>query len=212
MDIKSISTQTLRRLPLYLNYLKSLPKDSPKNISAKIIADNLSLNDVQVRKDLAQVSSGGKPRIGYIKLELIKDLERFLGYDDVNNAILIGAGNLGSAILSYTGFEEFGLNIVAAFDHDEMKINSIIGGKKIFSMTKIEDLCKRLKVKIAIITVPVSEAQNVCDIAINCGITAIWNFAPTFIKVPSKILLQHENMAASLSVLSNHLSKIMTDE
>lgn len=211
MDIKSISTQTLRRLPLYLNYLKSLPNNSPKNISARIIADNLSLNDVQVRKDLAQVSSGGKPRIGYIKLELIKDIEMFLGYNDVNNAILIGAGNLGSAILSYSGFEEFGLNIVAAFDHDETKINTIIGGKKVFSTTKIEDLCKRLKVKIAIITVPVSEAQSVCDTAISCGITAIWNFAPAFIKVPSEILLQQENMAASLSVLSNHLSKIMMD-
>lgn len=104
MKLQSISTQTLHRIPLYLNYLRSLPKDGAENISATAIAEALGLNDVQVRKDLAQVSSGGRPKIGYITKRLIADIEEFMGYNDTRSAIVAGAGNLGRALFSYGGF------------------------------------------------------------------------------------------------------------
>ena len=103
MEKRSVSTQTLQRLPLYLNYLRSLPDDTPENISATAIADALRLGDVQVRKDLASVSSGGRPKVGYVTRDLTADLERFLGYHDVDTAVLVGAGNLGRSLLSYGG-------------------------------------------------------------------------------------------------------------
>ncbi len=202
-----ISKQTLQRLPLYLNYLKNLSKEGALNVSAKAIADALDLGEIQVRKDLAQVSSGGKPRIGYILCDLIRDLEVFLGYDDINDAVLVGAGRLGRALLSYGGFQEYGLNIVAAFDTDSAAVGQTENGKPIFSLDKLEDLCRRMKIKIGIITVPAEYAQEVCDKLVACGVLAIWNFSPAHLSVPEEILVKTENMAASLAILSKHLSE-----
>lgn len=202
-----ISKQTLQRLPLYLNYLKNLSKEGALNVSAKAIADALDLGEIQVRKDLAQVSSGGKPRIGYLLADLIRDLEVFLGYDDINDAVLVGAGRLGRALLSYGGFQEYGLNIVAAFDTDPAVVGQTENGKPIFSLNKLEDLCRRMKIKIGIITVPAEYAQEVCDKLVACGVLAIWNFSPSHLSVPEEILVKTENMAASLAILSKHLSE-----
>lgn len=205
MGEKPISTQTLQRLPLYLNYLKYLPKDRASNISATTIAGALNLNDVQVRKDLAAISTGGRPKIGYDTIELIRDLEHYLGYDDVESAVLVGVGNLGHALLSYNGFSEYGLNIIVAFDVNESIIGTTINGKQVLSAEKLKDLCSRMKIRLGIITVPESEAQAVCDILVESGVLAIWNFAHVHLNVPNNILVQNENMASSLAILSKHL-------
>lgn len=203
--IRPVTVQTLRRLPMYLNYLRSLAADRTENISATTIAEALRLGEVQVRKDLASVSGGGRPKVGYNIGELIGDLEHFLGYDDAVNAVLIGAGHLGLALLSYEGFKDCGLNIVAGFDIDKKLVGTEYFGKPILPMEKLGEMCKRLKLHIGIITVPAFQAQGVCDILIQNGIKAIWNFAPAHLIVPEGILVQHENMAASLAMLSRHL-------
>jgi len=213
MATKPVSLQTLQRLPTYLHYLKSLHKEDYPYISATNLADALNLNDVQVRKDLAQISSGGKPKIGYNKANLIFDLEQYLGYNKTDSAVIVGAGNLGKALLTYSGFAEYGLEIVAAFDKDESLIGTNVHGKQIFSLDKLPNLCERLNVKIGIITVPAPHAQEVCDKMTACGICAIWNFAPAHLTVPNNVLVQNENMAASLAILTKHLSsKINSDE
>jgi len=130
---------------------------------------------VQVRKDLACVSKKGRPKLGYVAEELIRDIESFLGYDSLNDAIIVGAGRLGGALLSYEGFKEYGLNIVAAFDVDESKIGTEICGRKIFPLDKMKELCRRMKIRIGIITVPADSAQKVCDMLVDSGIYAIWN-------------------------------------
>lgn len=116
MKPKEISKSVLKRLPSYLTYLKSLPADGPANISATALAAALSMGEVQVRKDLALVSDGGRPKVGYMRESLISDIEQFLGYDNTTEAVLIGAGKLGRALLGYSGFAEYGLEIAAAFD------------------------------------------------------------------------------------------------
>lgn len=204
---QSISKQALQRLPTYLTYLRSLPKDEGA-ISATAIAEALGLGEVQVRKDLAFVSNRGKPKIGYVKSELIYDLEQFLGYNDVTSAILIGAGQLGKALLSYEGFSNYGINIIAAFDSSPVSAHTVYCGKQIFPMEKLPNLCQRFQVHIGVITVPADQAQSVCDLLVRYGVKAIWNFAPALLHVPDGILVQNENMAASLAVLSNHLSEI----
>lgn len=203
----NVTIQTLQRLPRYLNYLKALPKDTVINISATTIAQALGLNDVLVRKDLAAVSDGGKPKIGYIIEYLISDIEKVLGYDDVNDAILVGVGKLGYALMAYDGFAEYGLNIIAGFDVDEQIIGSEINRKKVFAFTKMKNLCERMKIRIGIITVPVWEAQRVCDALVEAGVKAIWNFAPVQLNVPEGVLVQNENMATSLAMLSRHLTE-----
>ena len=207
MSPKNVSTQTLRRLPQYLNYLKSLSIESYPNISATVIAEALGLNNVQVRKDLASVSDGGKPKIGYATKSLIRDIERFLGYDDAESAVIVGVGNLGRALFSYKGFKDYGLHIVAGFDRSEAVVGSEISGKPVLSVDRLGDLCRRMKIHIGIITVPDDAAQQVCDILVQNGVVAIWNFASVHLNVPDNVLVQNENMAASLAVLSKHLSE-----
>ena len=205
-----ISKKTLSRLPLYLGYLKEQKRFGQKTISATMIADGLGLNQVQVRKDLAQISCGGKPRIGYMIDELETDIERFLGYNNVNSAVIVGAGNLGKALMSYVGFKQDGLDIAAAFDADGALTNSEFNGIPIFPVEKLPDIAKRLKIHIGIITVPAPHAQKVCDMLVDAGVLAVWNFAPTVLKVPEGILVQNENMASSLALLCNHLSQRLT--
>lgn len=199
----SISRQTLQRLPLYLSYLKELPEDS--YISATGIADALSYNHVQVRKDLASVSHSGRPKVGYATRDLIRDIERSLGYDSTHNAVLVGAGKLGSALLGYDGFTRYGLHIVMAFDERETLFGVEISGCPVHSADEIVFQCRQLDASIGIITVPAAQAQAVCDRLVEGGIEAIWNFAPVRLIVPDDILVQNENMASSLAVLSQHL-------
>ena len=206
---KEISRATLKRLPTYLAYLKAMPDSSGVNISATALAAGLHMGEVQVRKDLALVSSGGRPKIGYNRAALIADIEQFLGYGNTNDAVLIGAGKLGRALLGYSGFAEYGLNIVAAFDSDASVAGTDASGKPVLPLSALEDLCSRRKILIGILTVPAAAAQGVCDLLIRNGIKAIWNFAPTHLDVPPQILVQNENMATSLAVLSKHLSAQM---
>ena len=203
----NISKHTLQRLPMYLSYILGLPEDAPKNISATTIAEALQLNDVQVRKDLASVSSSGKPKVGYNVKDLIAELEAFLGYNDIDNAVIVGAGSLGKALLNYSGFKAYGLNIIAAFDLCEEPTE--FQGKTVFPIAQLGSFCRKVNVHIGIITVPASSAQEICDLLVESGIRAIWNFAPVHLVVPDGILVQNENMASSLALLSNHLREQM---
>ena len=209
MATKEISKSTLKRLPVYLSYLKGIPADGAAYISATALAAALDMGEVQVRKDLALVSSGGRPKVGYHRDSLISDIEAFLGYTNTNDALIVGAGKLGRALLGYSGFAEYGLNVLAAFDLNDALIGTSKSGKPIMHMSRLEEFCQANKVRISIITVPAEYAQEACDRLIACGIKAIWNFAPKHLDVPGDILVQSENMAASLAVLSKHLSEQM---
>lgn len=201
-----LSKQALKRLPVYMSYLKSLDSAEVEYISSSAVAKALDMNDVQVRKDLAAVcKSSGVPKKGFIVRDLIAGISDYLGYTNGKDAILVGAGNLGMALMSYRGFDNYGINIVAAFDSRA----EVIDNKKIFDIARLPEICKKLDVKIGIITVPDTAAQKVCDMLVESGILAIWNFAPTHIKAPEEILVQNENMASSLALLSNHLKEKM---
>ena len=211
MERKEISKSVLKRLPGYLAYLKSLPEGTATYISATALANALGMGEVQVRKDLAMVSDGGRPKIGYLRERLMEDISQFLGYDNTTDAILIGAGKLGQALMGYKGFQEYGLNILAAFDENPEKEN-LTAKHPVYHMSKLEGYCRTNKVLMGIITVPGEHAQQVCDKLIASGIKAIWNFAPAHLDVPAGILVQHENMATSLAVLSMHLQAQIKDK
>lgn len=199
-----ISKAALARLPDYLRYLSG--KDENSNISSVMISEDLKLNAVLVRKDLAIVSMGGKPKTGYVVGELIRDLKAYLGYDNVTEVILVGVGHLGKALLSYNGFSGTGMKIVAAFDNSEELIGQKIGKCNIFDVEKLSELVKRLKIRIGIITVPASAAQNVANLMVEAGISAIWNFAPLHLAVPIFIAVKNEDLAASLAILTKQIT------
>jgi redox-sensing transcriptional repressor len=207
MDKCTISKATLGRLPSYLEYLRNLPPDKVPYISATAIAKHLGLGEVQVRKDLAAVSGAGKPKLGYVTAELVVKLEECLGCNQLTSAVLVGAGKLGRALLQYDEFERYGVKISAAFDSNERVIS--LGSKtEILPINQFEYFCKTQNIKLGIITVGEGSAQAVCDQMVKSGITAIWNFAPCKLKVPSGVLLQNENLALSLAHLNNQLCKL----
>ena len=207
---KKISKSVLKRLPGYHAYLKSIQNPDSPYISATAIANALNMGEVQVRKDLAMVSDGGRPKVGYIREHLIEDIEQFLGYDNTTDAILVGAGRLGQALLGYSGFEEYGLNILAAFDiRPETKSKD--SGKPILPLDQMVPFCREHKILMGIITVPTEFAQEACDRMIQAGIKAIWTFAPTHLDVPDHVMVHNENMANSLAILSMHLQAQMKE-
>lgn len=210
MQKKEISKAVLKRLPGYLAYLKNIPEHASPYISATALANALGMGEVQVRKDLAAVSDGGRPKIGYLRESLIEDISQFLGYDNTTDAILVGAGKLGQALLGYSGFSAYGLNILAAFDVEPFAPVTE-EGKPIYNIDQLENFCRTNNVLMGIITVPARYAQQVCDRLIQCGIKAIWNFAAVHLDVPANILVQNENMATSLAVLSMHLQAQIKD-
>ncbi len=205
MVAKGISKSTLKRLPIYLTYLKSLNSADTDHISSTAIANALSMGEVQVRKDLASISDSGKPKVGYLVVDLISELEAFLGYDTIKKAVIIGTGKLGKAFLDYEGFNEYGLNIIAGFDSNKELEGVTKLGKPILNISKLYEVCQKEKIKIGVITVPAQHAQSVCDMMINCGIVAILNYAPVHLVVPDNVLVRYENIASSLAILANAL-------
>lgn len=199
----SIPIISLQRLPIYLNYLKSLD-NKDKYISSGAIARALGMGEVLVRKDLAFTSAHGKSRTGYVTEELISALEEFLGCNKSVPAAIVGAGGLGCALLNYGGFKNYGINVVAAFDNDPKKVNI---SEKIYPESALKGEIERQKIKLAVICVPASAAQEVCDELIACGVTAILNFAPLLLKAPPQVSVRNIDVAANLAVLSSQIKE-----
>ncbi len=203
MEIRSFTIQTLERLPYYLHYMESRETE---DVSSRDLANALGLNEVQVRKDLAAVSSkAGRPRRGFERKPLIRDIREALGFGRMDEAVIVGVGHLGTALINYKGFRELGLRIVAGFDlqvEDEIWVNET----PVFSSDRLKNLIPRLNVKMAILTVNSENAQAVCDELVAAGIRAIWNFSQVMLNVPDNVIVRNENMAASLAVLSEYLS------
>jgi len=202
-----IPLPTLRRLPLYYQYLKKELGLGRVFVSCTTMANVMGLTTIQVRKDLQVTGAVGRPKVGYHIKDTISCIEDSLGYNNTKDALLVGAGHLGLALLGYEGFKEYGLNIVAAFDVDPAKIGTEYRGKTIQDLKKFSNLAKRMNIQIGIITVPSDQAPSVRDLMIESGIRAIWNFAPVRLTVPDGVIIQNENMASSLSVLSKELMK-----
>jgi redox-sensing transcriptional repressor len=198
-----ISMAGLKRMPKYLRILKEKQLNNIQNISSTLIAEELKLNPIQVRKDLALVSkTDGKPGVGFEINQLVNDIEKFLGVNDSRNAIILGAGRLGQALLNYNGFEN-DLNIMMAFDNNKSKCDDI----KIFHIDALEKKIIEKDIHIAIITMPADNAQEMCDRLVNSGIKAIWNFAPTNLKVPENIAIKNEDLSTSLLILLKMLEE-----
>ncbi|MBQ7924153.1 MAG: redox-sensing transcriptional repressor Rex [Clostridia bacterium] len=203
-----ISKATIARMPLYLRFLQEENSKGEKYISSTVIAQNISVSSVLVRKDLALVSSqSGRPRLGFAVSRLIVDIEKFLGYDNLSDAVIVGAGGLGRAFLGYEGFKSNGLNVLAAFDVDKQLVGSAVAGKRILHLDELEKFVQEHQVKIGIITVPKHAAQDVLNRLVDAGIKAVWNFAPAPLRVPKDIVIKTEDLAASLAMLAGQLYK-----
>jgi len=202
-----IPQPSLNRLPQYHHYLATLKAKGINRVSCSLIGSDLNLVPVQVRKDLQYTGIVGKPKTGYSVPELILAIETFLGWNNVNEAFLVGAGNLGTALLGHERFSNFGLSIVAAFDSDPEKIGQWIHGKAVLPLDKLADLAQRMSIHLGIITAPAEYAQDIALEMVKGGIQAIWNFAPARVKVPAHIIVHNEDLYSSLASLSWKLAR-----
>ena len=205
--IAALSQGTLQRLPQYLIMLKSEQQLGHNTVTADEIADVVKVSPSQIRHDLSACGANRAPGEGYDIKELTGLIEHALGYDDISNAVIVGAGQLGRALLSYTNYSDYGVDVIAAFDADESLVGREIGGRPILSIKRMTSLCRRMKVHIGIITVPALHAQEVCDKLVEGGIEAIWNFAPVHLKVPEGVIVKNEIIAVSLGDLSRQLQE-----
>jgi redox-sensing transcriptional repressor len=178
-----------------------LQQEGKEFISSTVIAEELQLDSIQVRKDLAMTGITGTPKKGFSVEDLMGAIERFLGWDSTCDAVLVGAGNLGTALSGYRGFLLHGLNIMAAFDVNSRKIGARIHGIKILNAETMDIQIKNFGAKIAILTVPAECAQKTADVLVGSGIEGIWNFTGVKLKVPEKVAVQQEDLSAGYAML-----------
>jgi len=204
---KILRLPTIKRLPTYLHILKRLQTEGEEFVSTTALINELDFKPILVRKDLVLMGIPGKPRTGYCLIDLIQAIERFLGWNNTDEAFLVGTGALGSALIGHKPFEENGLKIVAGFDVDPERVGKTIHGKKIFHISKLKELAQRMNVKVGIITVPWQSAQEVADALIDAGIVGIWNFSMLKLKTPPEVICHNENLSGGLAVFSVKLQQ-----
>ena len=202
-----IPEMTIRRLSVYTRCLLQLEEDGVKTVSSQELADRFNLNSAQVRKDLAYFGEFGVRGIGYYVSGLKAELQKILGLDREWTVVLVGFGNLGSALSRYKGFARQGFRIVAIVDDDPAKAKREVDHVPIVTSRDVAREIKARGAQIAIIAVPTESAQTVTDQLVAAGIRAILNFAPTRLKVPREVRLKNVDLSIELETLSFYLAK-----
>jgi len=201
----NLSDKVINRLTLYHNILIEYIEKGINNITSLQIGALLKIDASQVRKDVKMLDNIGICKVGYSVKALRKSIEEILGVGKAKEAIIVGAGNLGTALARYDNFSPYGLNILALFDNDPLKIGMSTNGKEIFHTSKLPDLIKRLNVQIAILTVPRQFAQDVANLLVHSGIKYIWNFSPSILEIPDDVQVWNENLIGNfLQFTINH--------
>jgi redox-sensing transcriptional repressor len=198
---KVSAAPSVRRLPSYLHLIRQLEREGGDYISGTLIAQELNLEPIQVRKDLAITGITGKPKKGYPVEALINAIEHFLGWNSPRNAVLAGAGSLGTALLGYQEFQRHGLNIIAAFDKNPQKIGTVIHGVPILPADTMDTQVRSFGIKTAILTVPSPFAQETANLLITAGVEGIWNFTNVKLKVPGNVVVQKEDLSSGYAML-----------
>jgi len=181
-----------------------------KYVSSATIAKKLGIDDTQVRKDIASIGYMGKPKVGFNTSDFKLHIEEFLNMKENKEAILIGAGNLGTALVKYDGFKIYGLNIVAIFDKDNSKIGNKISNVEVLHMSKLDSYIKKRNIKMAILAITAETAPELSESLMKSGIKAIWNFTPIYLDAPQDVFIWNENLAASFVAISQFVAKSKT--
>jgi len=206
-DRNYIPKATIERLPLYYRCLDRLSiYEDIDVVSSKELGGKLGIPSTQVRKDLSYYGEFGRRGVGYDVDSLKRSIARILGVNKLWSAALVGAGNLGTALVNYGGFFSMGLKITNVFDIDLAKIGNKVGNISVQSMKEIKETAKSNNISIGIVTVPAGEAQQVTEELVEAGIRSIWNFTPTRLIVPEGVIVRNEDLSVGIASLIYHLS------
>ena len=201
-ELKLQKMPSVRRLPTYLHKLMEMRRSGQDIVATPELARYMQCSEIAVRKDLAITGAVGQPGVGYRIKDVIDSIRSYLHWDAQCEAVLVGAGSLGAALMGYDGFEEYGLKILAAFDADPAKIGGSVHGRQVFDVARLPELCRKLQVTLGIICVPSQHAQHVAELMVAGGIRGIWNFANVRLRVPDGVVVQREVIAGGLAELS----------
>ncbi len=207
-----VKNSAIRRLPLYYRHIQKMDAEGIEFTSARILSELTGVHKTQIRKDIALTGLVGVPRRGHNVKALLKAIAKYLNWNDISSAFLVGAGNLGKALINYDNFEASGMRIVAAFDTSVNEIGKVINNVEILPIEKFADLTKRMHIKIGIITTPPEVAQEIAEIMVDSGIKGIWNFTYTQLKVPDDIVVETVDLYRGLGVLSKRLADKENEE
>ncbi|MBO5250317.1 MAG: redox-sensing transcriptional repressor Rex [Muribaculaceae bacterium] len=196
---------TLRRLPWYLAYVSMLHSQNVEYVSSTQISKELNVDSSQIAKDLSFLNIKGKTRIGYEVAKLERELRDFLGFKRHHNAVMMGVGSLGAALIQDSGLSRYGLNIVAGFDVNPLIVGTSICGVPIYNVEELNTRRKEYNAEIGIVAVPVDKAQEVAEKMIAAGIKAIWNFTPVRIRATEDVVIQDTSIYSHLAVMYNRL-------
>lgn len=196
---------TLRRLPWYLAYVSMLHSQNVEYVSSTQISKELNVDSSQIAKDLSFLNIKGKTRIGYEVAKLERELRDFLGFKRHHNAVMMGVGSLGAALIQDSGLSRYGLNIVAGFDVNPLIVGTSICGVHIYNVEELNTRRKEYNAEIGIVAVPVDKAQEVAEKMIAAGIKAIWNFTPVRIRATEDVVIQDTSIYSHLAVMYNRL-------
>jgi len=205
LKTEKISDAVVRRLPVYLRYLKELTANGVTTVSSQELGEKLNLNPAQIRKDLAYFGEFGRKGIGYDVEYLVEKIRQILKLNQVIHVGLAGAGNLGRALCNYNAFARDNMKIVAVFDAAPEKIGEKINNLTVQPIGELKETVRRLNIRVGIITVPASEAQSVANQFVDAGIEAILNFAPAILKVPDHVRIHHADFTIDLQSLAYFL-------
>ncbi len=203
----ALSSPALARLAICYQMALRAGEDGRENLSSSYLAGLLNVDETLVRKDMASVGIVGRPHVGFSTGEIIVRLKNILGLSQVTDAILIGCGSLGTALLRYPGFATYGLRITTAFDADHARVGQRVGEYVVLPMEKCRSIIETFRVQIAILAVPANVAQETTDWLVQRGIKAIWNFAPVQLRVPESVIVRNENLAVGLAQLIHQVQR-----
>ncbi len=207
IPVESISELTINRLSVYLRCLQQLEQEGGTTVSSQELADRFHLNSAQIRKDLAYFGEFGIRGVGYNVAQLREHLVNILGLHEERRVLVVGAGNLGTALSHYSGFNTGGFRIVAILDADPHKFGKKVpGGLTVEPVSKLPGIVKERRVHIGVITVPATAAQRVFDELVDAGVQAVLNFAPTQLKGHPEVKLKNVDLKINLELLSFFLT------
>jgi len=206
--MKVLNGPSIRRMPIYLYWLSVMQARGDEFASTTQLAEYIDLEPINVRKDIALTGVTGTVGVGYRIGDLIAGIRRYLGWDVMRPACLVGVGSLGSALLGHQEFHDFGLQFVCVFDADERKIGTTVHGHDVLPMSAMAETVKAMKPEVALICVPVDGAQGVVDELVGCGVKSFWNFANVCLKVPDGVFVQREVIAGGYAMLSVKLAQM----
>lgn len=203
--LQKIPDVVIRRLPVYLRYLQQMQLYDIESVSSQQMGHDLYLNPAQIRKDLSVFGDFGIKGKGYPVSDLADKLSSILGLDKEIKIVLVGVGNLGAALCRYNRYQQTTTRIVGLFDGHPSKIGQLHGSYEVRPMEELAEYISVNSIKLAIIAVPATAAQSVCDILVAAGIKAVLNFAPVLLSVPEGVRVQNSDVTAELQTLAYYL-------